>query len=210
MNLEDIAKKENFLSAFSEKNRIEILKIGRLKSYKKRDIVFLEGDNGVYFYLLSSGNVQLSKTSADGKEIVIKVIRPGEIFAEVVLFEQDKYPVNATAIDACEIFLFSKNEFLSLLDNRDLRNEFIRTLLKKQRYLAEQIKYLTIYDVEDRFYKFLNEQYGKNKEISITLSKKDIAAAIGSTPETFSRLIQRLTDENKIEWDGKLLRLLKK
>ena len=42
--------------------------------------------------------MQLFKTSADGKEVVIKLVRAGEIFGEVVLFEQDRFPVSACAL----------------------------------------------------------------------------------------------------------------
>lgn len=205
MNIDEKNKPGNFLSAFSEKSRIELLRIGGLKHFNKRDIIFIEGDTGHCFYLLSKGSVQISKNNPDGKEIVIKVIAPGEIFAEVILFEQEHYPATAVSLDHSEIFVFNKTDFMDLLDNRDFRNDFIKTLLRKQRYLADQIKYLTIYDVEDRLFKFLREYFGNENKIEVTLSKKDIAAAIGTTPETLSRLILKLAADGKLHWEGKTI-----
>jgi len=202
-------KETGFVTGFSENNRNKLIEIGKLREIRKKEIVFIEGDRGHSFYICISGNIQLTKASADGKEIVIKVIKPGEIFAEVILFEKDIYPVTAIAVNNSDIFEISKPNFLSLLDEKSFREDFIRSLIRKQRYLTEQIKYLTIHDVEDRFFNFLKEQFGSETEIILSLSKKDIAAAIGTTPETLSRLILRLTKDNILSWEGKKITFLK-
>ena len=72
---------------------------------------------------------------------------------------------------------------------------------------ADRILYLTGHDVEERFFFFLQEQFGRRQEYRIPLSKKDIAAAIGTIPETLSRLLLRLRGEKKIRWEGDNLRL---
>lgn len=207
MEIEKLIQKSSFLNGFSEKNRSKILETGKLKSLKKKNILFLEGETGHAFYLLVEGNIQLSKTTPDGKEIVIKVIKPGEIFAEVILFEKNDYPVTARAILNSKIFVIEKNTFLDLLDEKSFRNEFIITLIRKQKYLTDQIKYLTVHDVEDRLFSFLREQYGSAVIIKTAMSKKDIAAAIGATPETLSRLLLRLSNEGKLIWEGKTIKL---
>ena len=81
--------------------------------------------------------------------------------------------------------------------------------MKKQRHLTDRILNLTLHDVEDRFFLFLQEQYGRREVYNITLSKKDIAAAIFTNPETFSRLLQRLRHNNILVWEQKKLTLQK-
>jgi len=174
------------------------------KKVAKKEVLFHEGDRGHAVYLLASGAVSLVKNSADGREIVIKVIRPGELFGEVILFEQGRYPVTAVAVTPGLLLLIPKADFCRLLGREDFRNDFIAVLMKKQRYLAERIRYLTMYDVEERFFLFIRENRGKEAP---ALSKKDIAAAIGTTPETYSRLISRLSREGKISMDGRTIRL---
>ena len=66
---------------------------------------------------------------------------------------------------------------------------------------------LPIYDVEERFFRFLNEHYGRKNSYTISISKKDLAAAIGTIPETFSRLIQRLTRRGILRWEGNSLEI---
>lgn len=95
--------------------------------------------------------------------------------------------------------MIPKSQFSLLLCDELMRNDFISMLMRKQRYLAERIKFLTMHDVEDRFFMFLAEHYGNSEKVRLNISKKDIAAAIGTTPETYSRLITRLTNEGRIE-----------
>ena len=173
----------------------------------KKDTLFMEGQRGREVFFLVEGQILLHKATADGAEIVIRTIRPGEVFAEVILFEQDRYPVTATALLPCRVLAFDRVDFLGLLENARFRNEFIANLMRKQRYLAERVRYLTSCSVEQRFFLFLKEQHGEVEKVPIKLSKKDMAAAIGATPETFSRLLQRLRRGKRLQWKDRVLTL---
>jgi CRP-like cAMP-binding protein len=63
--------------------------------------------------------------------------------------------------------------------------------------------------VEERFFLFLKKHYENSLKIILPYSKKDIAAAIGTTPETYSRLIARLAKEGKIAVEGKSIEIFK-
>lgn len=169
--------------------------------------LFLEGATGASFFLLLEGTVRLYKTGPDGQEISVRLVRPGEIFAEVILFENPGYPVNAVAVGASRVCVIPREVFLAMLDERAFRNRFIANLMRKQRYLAERIRYLTTFDVEERFFRFLLERYGRRAEYAIDLSKKDISSAIGTIPETLSRLVQRLKQAGVVEWEGTRLKV---
>ncbi len=172
-------------------------------------MLFVEGELGSSMYLMAQGVVQLFKTSEDGKEVVIKLVRPGELFGEVVLFKEERFPVSACALTPAEVFVLPKRQFDLLLDEEDFRREFIGMLLSKQRYLAEQVYRLSALDVEQRFFHFLREQYGEREEYLIDVTKKDVAAAIDALPETLSRLLLKLRDEGVVQWEGETLRVRK-
>jgi CRP-like cAMP-binding protein len=207
MNIIDVFDHADFFRGVGRHSKELLAGICVEKSAARKEILFTEGERGSALYLLATGAVSLIKTSPDGREVVIKVVRPGELFAEVILFEQDQYPVSAIATNACRLFLLPKRRFYGLLGNVEFRNDFIGMLMRKQRYLAERIRYLTTNDVEDRFFIFLREQYGGSSTIVPNLSKKDIAAAIGTTPETYSRMLARLSGEDKLSLQGKTIRL---
>lgn len=176
---------------------------------KKKELLFLEGDKGYSLYILVQGTVQLYKTGPDGKEVVIKTVKPGEMFAEVVLFDQNRYPVSAVALTESTLYMLPKHQFSCLLENPEFRKDFIINLLDKMRFLTDQMKYLTQYDVEDRLFLFLEEQHPGEKNIKTKLSKKDIAAAVGTTPETLSRVLLRLKKDGRLMWEGNTITLKK-
>ncbi len=208
MNSEQRINQSPFFKGLSEKCRQELLLISRPKTIRKREYIFHEGEPGRSMHLLVEGNIQLHKNTEDGREVVIRVVKPGEVFAEVVLFEKDCYPVSARAVTSVEVLAFPRERIHRLLAEESFRNDFISMLMAKQRYLAERIQELTTQDVEQRFFAFLRSQYGEKQCLVTPLSKKDIAAAIGTTPESLSRLILRLTEDGTIEWKGREIRIL--
>ncbi len=195
-----------FFEGLATPSREALAAICRPRDLRKRELLFREGDRGEGVFLVASGHIQLYKTTPAGEEIVIKIIKPGESFAEAVLFEADRYPVSAVALTACRLYIVLKQDIENLLGRSDFRRDFITMLMRKQRYLTERIRQLSTQDVAERLLGFLREQYGPRDQIQTVLSKKDIAAAIGVTPETLSRLIPRLKKEMKIVWTGRALR----
>jgi CRP/FNR family transcriptional regulator len=208
MDIELYINQASFFRGLSEEHRRGLADICNLKSVKKRDYLFHEGEKGSRMFLLVDGNIQLHKNTEDGREVVIRVVKPGEVFAEVVLFEKERYPVSARAVAHAEILVFPREGIHRLLAEEGFRNDFIALLMAKQRYLAERIQELTTKDVEHRFFTFLRSQYGEQEIINTPLSKKDIAAAIGTTPESLSRLILRLHEDKIINWQGREIRIL--
>lgn len=206
--LQYISQIELFQS-LSKESQNQLADICLSKEVKKKEILFMQGDKGRAIYLCVKGSIQLYKTTPEGQEVVIKIVKPGELFAEVILFEQERYPVTALALVESLVFMLPKAQFDCLLMNISFRNDFIGNLLGKLRYLTNQVQYLTSYDVESRLVLFLKEQYGDKQEFKVNLSKKDISAAIGTTPETLSRLLLKLKDENKLSWEGKVVKWLK-
>lgn len=202
MNIEKLLKDSELFSGLSDSAAKKIASMGSLVKAPQNKMIFLEGERGASFYILAEGSVRLFKSAPDGREVTVKLAAPGEIFAEVILFEKDRYPVSATAVADSVLFSMNRSSFNTLLDSAEFRGEFIAVLMKKQRYLAGRILYLTAYDVDERFFRFLEEHYGRKRSYDISLSKKDLASAIGTIPETLSRMIQRLTRQGTIRWEG--------
>lgn len=200
-------EQSKFFEGISEQSKDTLSSICVFREFKKKEILFHESETGHAVHFLLSGNIQLHKTTPDGKEIVIKVVKPGEVFAEVILFEEDCYPVTATAIALSQVLLIPKAGMYGLLDRPVFRNDFIAMLMRKQRYLSGRVHYLTAFDIEERFRQFLREHYGEQEKIVCRLSKKDIAAAVGTTPESLSRLIMRLKDQGKMNWEQETIEL---
>jgi CRP/FNR family transcriptional regulator len=187
----------------SDSSKKMLAEIAIPKNLNKGETLFSEGDQGFALYILGSGSIQLSKSGSDDKMIVVKIVQPGEVFAEVILFEKNCYPVSAVALKSGIVFILPKQQFYCLLENTSFRNDFIVLLMHKQRYLTERLMQVQSHEVDERFFLFLKNNYGQKDKITPGISKKDIAAAIGTTPETLSRLLFRLKQENFLQWEGK-------
>jgi len=166
----------------------------------KQSVLFREGDFGDAMFFLIRGRIALHKLSQQGAETVIELLKPGDAFAEVILFERRYYPVTAVALTDILALSLQRRDLLSLLREETFRNDFIAMLLGKQRYLVNRMHQLTSRDVEQRLRAFLLEQYGERERISVEINKKQIAAAIGATPETLSRLLQDLGRRKLLTW----------
>ena len=197
-----------FFAGLSAEGRRELARVCREKRLRRGEYLFHEGRPGKAMFL-AEGRVQLHKNTEEGREIVIRVVGPGEVFGEVVLFEDPFYPVSARAVEEAVLLVFEKPEIHRLLEQPAFRNDFIAMLMARQRYLAERIRSLAAEDVERRFFSFLREQFGGAAEIEMPLSKKDVAAAIGTTPESLSRLLRRLRKAGRLSWEGRRIRLLR-
>lgn len=207
MNAGYLLSQTPLFQGLSPESRRVLAAVCQPREFRKRAVLFREGEAGAALYLLVIGRVRLHKARDGGRPVVIKVVKPGEAFAEVMLFERTRYPVTAVALTGGVFLRLLRQDVRRLLRNEDFRDDFIAMLIAKQRYLAERIGQLTSPDIELRFRTFLREQYGDARVIPIAISKKEVAAAIGTTPETFSRLIRRLTRRGALTWKNKVLTL---
>jgi len=207
MNVSRILDQARFFEGISKESKEALSKFCTPSERSKHTTLFREEEPGEAMYLLARGRISLHKLSPDGHETVIKVVKPGEVFAEVILFERRFYPVTAVALTDVFVFKFLRRDLLTLLRQEDFRNDFIAMLLRKQRYLADKIQQLTSQDVEQRLRAFLIEQYGEQEEIQVEINKKQLAAAIGATPETLSRLLQDLKRRKSMVWKQGIIKV---
>ncbi|MBN1981900.1 MAG: Crp/Fnr family transcriptional regulator [Chitinivibrionales bacterium] len=196
-----LLEQSDFFRSMSSLSKEKIAAICAVKNVQKKELLFQEDQDGYAIYINATASIQLFKTDESGKPIVVRICHRGDLFGEVILFEQNTYPVNALALKAGIVLVIQKQLFLTLLDDSQFRNSFIRDLMKKQRYLTEKIQQLSVYDVEQRFFAFLFEHFGSSEHFSATLTKKNVAEAIGSSAETFSRMLQRLKKEKICTWE---------
>ena len=141
MNLLALLNLTDLFGSLTDRSKRLIGEIALPRELARNETLFFEGEKGEAVYLLASGEIQLSKTNGSGdKTVIIKSVKAGEVFAEVVLFEEDRFPVTAIAVRKSLVYLFPKREFLTLLEIADFRNEFILMLLRRQRYLTERMR----------------------------------------------------------------------
>lgn len=204
---EEWLARSDFFGSLSPEHRRRLSELCRFRDLDRHETVFHEGDRGACLYACLTGSIRVYKSAESGQEAVLKVIAPGEIFAETILFEIDRYPATAVAMEKSRVAVLQKPRFLELLEDPGFRADFISCLMGKLRHLADQVRLLTVSDVETRLFCFLRDRYAGQSEFRTALSKKDVAAAIGTTPETLSRILQRLREQGRLVWEGRRIRI---
>lgn len=187
--------------------------------YFPRDTaIFFEGEPGEGFHYLKSGRVKIVKTSADGREHIIKILNKGEIFAEVLLFGNYPYPATAIAVENSHIGVIRNADLEQLvLKNNLLALHLIKALSQRLLYTQQKIKNLALHDVVARTAETLvrlsREQGIKNAdstiEISLHLSRQELADLVGTTRETVTRTLSKLKKEEVIAFEGHKIKILK-
>ena len=204
---EETLSKSLFFGGLSTEIISEVVKRGRTETFNKDEIIFFEGDKGEKFFFLIEGLVKIYKSADNDREIVLRHIRPGEMFGEVILFESETYPVSATALRGSTLFSINRTLFMELFREEPFRKYFTGNIFRKLRYLADKVAFLNAYDVEERFFLFIDEHYGIKPVINVDITKAELADGIGTIPETISRLMARLRLNELVVWNKNEIKL---
>ncbi|MFA7566150.1 MAG: Crp/Fnr family transcriptional regulator [Alkalispirochaeta sp.] len=193
----------DFLTGLSKKSLAKLETAESTRIVPSGGILFLEGQEGTEIFRLLSGTVRLFRTTPDGREVTIRLVEPGELFAEIVLFEQHTYPVSAAAPEQSRLAVIQRRRIITLLEDPEFRDEFLREIMGKLRFLSQQLYVLTTMDVRQRLIRFLEVRYGRRPTIESELNKQETAAAISVRPETLSRTLASLQSEDLLTWKGR-------
>ena len=167
----------------------------------KGDYLFREGEPSRGCYLVQSGAVNVHRVNAAGKEQVIHVFRAGESFAEASLASPTGYPANARASEPGTVLLIPKAPILDLIGRRpDLALRMLGSMSAHLRVLVGMLDDLTLKDVETRLLNWLvkHGRAAPGGVIRLTGTKRELAAELGTSSETFSRTLARLRADKLI------------
>jgi CRP-like cAMP-binding protein len=192
----------------------QIAAVTVLKSLEKGEYLFHEGDPAVGFYVVQRGAVNVHRVSATGKEQVIHVFRTGDSFAEVALASEKGYPADARVLESSVILLVQKNGILALLRRQpELALRMLGSMSSHLRVLVGQLEDLTLRDVETRLANWLikrcaNSTSEQPARIELTMTKRVLAAELGTVSETFSRTLGKFREQKLLTVKGKTVTVL--
>jgi CRP/FNR family transcriptional regulator len=189
-----------------------IASFAQLRSLAKDAYLFREGDSSEGFYVVQKGAINVHRVSAAGKEQTIYVFRAGESLAEASMAVATGYPANARAIEASSVILVPKAPFLALLARRpDLGLRMLGSMSQHLRVLVGLVEDLTLKDVETRVINWLVKRCPRDAHgevaIELGMTKRVLAAELGTSSETLSRTFARLRSEKLLEVKGSRLRV---
>ncbi|MFB2879631.1 Crp/Fnr family transcriptional regulator [Floridanema aerugineum] len=189
-----------------------LLSIAQQQTYQKGETIFWEGDPGTGFFLVISGKVKVFKISPEGKEQILQVFGAHEHFAEVPAFDGQPFPASAAALEKTELLFFPRTAFLELMKSHpSLAVNLLKVFARHLRRFAKVIEDLSLREVPGRlaaYLLYLSDRTSNQDEVELDLTKGQLAALLGTIPETLSRVFAKLSQEEIINLNGSTVKLL--
>lgn len=193
------------------KNIDELKKLSddrRVKTFKKKEMIFSEGSSPNYLYFLSKGKIKTFKSHEYGKEFITNLYKEGDFFGFIALLEDKPFAENAEAIEDSEIVLIPKEDFYSLIyNNTGVMKKFIKMLSDNIIEKENQLVNLAYSSVRKRVANALitlNDRYNQKNDakFNISISREDLANIVGTATESLIRTLSDFKEEKLVEIKG--------
>jgi CRP/FNR family transcriptional regulator len=166
------------------------------RQYPAGQIVLLEGAASSVLYVVHSGRLKLYKTSARGREQVLRLLRPGDMFNEVAVFDEGPNPASAQAIEDCTLYLLRRRDLMRFVAERPgIALAITRTFARRLREALALVEDLAFRDVTSRLAKILLEDQDGGAP---RLTQELLAAMAGSRREVVGRALKALSQEGAV------------
>jgi CRP/FNR family cyclic AMP-dependent transcriptional regulator len=178
------------------------------RSADRGELILMEDEPTQTVYFVVTGVVKAFKTSAEGKEQILCILRPGDSFNDVSVFDGGPNPVSAIAMSRVRLYGISKADMETLLrEHPGIALNIIKVLAGKVRHFVSLVEDLSFRHVTGRVAKLLLEyatngsEEGKGKSPRPRLTQQDMAAMVGTAREVVGRSLKALEEEGAIKME---------
>jgi len=172
------------------------------KTADRAEMVFLEGEPAANLYFVASGAVKVFKTSAEGKEQILSIVRPGESLNEVPVFDGGPNPASARTMGPVLLYGIKRNDMEAVLKGYpQIALNVIKVLAKRVRHLVSLVEDLSFKHVIGRVAKILLEHMGGEMGPPPRLTQQEMAAMAGTAREVVGRSLKALEEQGAIKLD---------
>jgi CRP-like cAMP-binding protein len=190
---------------FSDLGLTELESIRKLifeKTVDRAEMVLLEGESAENLYFVASGAVKVFKTSAEGKEQILSIVRPGESFNDVPIFDGGSNPASARAMGPVLLYGIKQQDMEAILrDHPQIALNVVKVLARRVRHLVSLVEDLSFRHVISRVAKILFEHIGGEIGRGPRLTQQEMAAMAGTAREVVGRSLKALEEEGAIKLD---------
>src|SRR5688500_5669884 len=164
---------------------------------RRGEVLFHEGDEGDKLYIVTDGKVKLGRTSSDGRENLLAVLGPGQMFGELSLFDPGPRSTTATAVTACDLRTLEHDELMGWLTGRpEVAQGLLGQLAARLRRANDVVADLVFSDVPGRVAKQLLElaqRFGDKRDdgmhVHHDLTQEELAQLVGASRETVNKAL---------------------
>ena len=183
---------------------------------ERGDILFREGQSGDSLYVIGEGKIKLGRSSSDGRENLVAILGPGEMFGELSLFDPGPRTMTATAVAETQLMALGNDSLTGLLTGRpEVAKALLAALAKRLRRTNEHLADLVFTDVPGRVAKALldlSERFGRPVDngvmVSHDLTQEELAQLVGASRETVNKALADFATRGWLKLEARAVLLL--
>jgi len=201
-----VLKSVPLFASFPDEQLRTLVTVVTRRSAPRASVIMAAGDQIDSLYIVISGRLKVMMGDADGKEVILSLIGPGEFFGEMGLIDDSPRSASVVTIEPCELLSITKRDFKACLqENFEMAMAVMRGLVRRLREADRKIGSLALLDVYGRVARLLldmSEDVNGQRVVTKRLPKQDIAKMIGASREMVSRVMKDLQLGGYIEPRG--------
>ena len=190
----------------------ELVEASAVNAYKKKQIIYAEGNHPLRLFYVQKGKVKTFKTNDDGKELTVGLFGEGDYVGYTAILEGSVYKESAEAIEDASLSIIAKEDFEKLLKvNKVVARQFIQVLAQSVTEREQQLVGIAYNSLRKRVAEalvLLQKKYIKDEEekFSIHISREDLAHIAGTATESIIRTLSDFKSEKLIDIkDGSII-----
>lgn len=173
----------------------QLCRYAKHSTLKRGTPIFAKGDPPTSLFAVISGTVKISISSPDGRNAILNLIGPGEIFGEIALLDGQERSADATANTNCELFTIDRREFVPFVRSQPtLAMKFIELLCARLRWTSDQVEQVILQDLPRRLASALLGLTDKRKldaaSRTIAITQQEISEMVGMTRESINKQLR--------------------
>jgi CRP/FNR family transcriptional regulator, cyclic AMP receptor protein len=208
---ESIVRKAPLFTALEESAALSLHASMDSVKISKGSILFAEGDEGDHLYVIVEGKIKLGTSSGDGRENLLSILGPGEMFGELSLFDPNPRTSTATAVTDAKLLSLGQTKLIPwLTENPRVSLNLLASLAQRLRRTNEAVGDLVFSDVPGRVAKALidlGERFGKQTDegllVNHDLTQEELAQLVGASRETVNKALADFAGRNWLKLDGR-------
>ena len=176
----------------SDAELLTLAERSRTRSFKRGEALFRKDDPGTHLYVVLDGSVKIALPGEFGQEALVSIMRKGDFFGELALFDRSPRSASATALEDTRAALLAGDDFLAYLESHPASFRVVlETLARTIRRLSDRVEDLIFLDVPSRVAKYLLDLVRSSGDGTneLTLTQDELAAFIGASRVSVNRVL---------------------
>ena len=182
------------------------------RMYDAGQVILLEGEPCIGLYIVESGWLKAVKIGMDGREQVLQMLGPGEVFNAISVFTDAPNQATVTALEASQVWIVRSEVLLSMMDAHPaLARQVVKDLAGRVMHLVRLVEDLSLRSVEARLARLLLEQAeGDTVQRRHWATQAEMASRLGTVPDVVNRTLRKLAEAGILRVERHQIQILDK